>query len=142
MLRKDFGSFKRFVDLGIGLLFDPLRLITDPADEIHHSGAGRNAVGGVAVEHQEIGVAGFFSDAVDQFQALFDAARIGMQENRAVLVPFRSFDKDAGHVFPVELPLFLRHLKPLAVLPVTRMHLTECLHGEKKDQFKMRHASL
>ena len=57
------------------------------------------------MQHQEIAVARFFADQVDQAQRFLIAAGIGVKEDRAVLEPLGGGDVQIGHVAPVQFAL-------------------------------------
>ena len=63
--------------------------------------------------HEKISVVGFMADQVDQAQGFVDRVRIGMQKNSTMFIALGRLDVDIGHLFPMQLPFFFLHLKPL-----------------------------
>ena len=102
--------------------------------------AVRDAEGGVAVEHEEVAVAGLLADQVDQAHGLLDVAGIRVEEDGVVLVALGRGDEEIGHVVAVQLALLLLHLVPLPIVAVGGMHLAEGLHRQEEDQLEVGHA--
>ena len=90
----------------------------------------------------EIAVAGLLADQVDQAQGLLDRVRVGVDKNRVVLVALGGHNKDVRHLTPVQLAFLLFHLRPLRIIALGRVHLSEGLHGQKEDQLEMGHPAL
>jgi hypothetical protein len=89
------------------------------------------------VTHDEVAVAGLFTNDIDQPNCLVHVVRVGVNEDRAVVEAFGSGDEDVGHVVAVQFAFLLLHLPPLAVIAMRRMHLAEGFHREEKDQLEM-----
>jgi len=119
------------------LIFESMWVLFESPAERHHRISIRDAVGDIAVLHDEVPVIGSLADEFDQPGALFERIGIGMHKNGAVLVALGGGNVQFSHVTTMELSFPLIHLQPLVVIAMQRVDLAECFHRQIEDQFEM-----